>query len=55
MGKIKSHDHYANQKGWVQPMAKPSPSSTKKVGITPTLTPPTPSTVQNIGITPPKP
>lgn len=55
MGKIQSHDHYANQKGWSQPMSKPSASTTKHVGVTPPISKPSPSTSNNVGVTPPHP
>lgn len=53
--KSKSHDHYANQQKapGMKPSA-PSPSTVKKVGITPPISKPSPSTVKKPSITPPK-
>lgn len=34
MGKSQTHNHYQNQRGYTQPMSKPSPSSSKDIGIT---------------------
>lgn len=40
MSTMKSHNHEQNQRGWKQPMCKPTPSTSKVIGITP----PKPST-----------
>lgn len=53
MSKMKSHDHAQNQKGWSQPMGKPSPSTSKKVGVTSPISKPSPSTSGVIGVTGP--
>lgn len=49
----KTHNHEQNQKGWKQPMAKPSPSTVKQVGITSPISKPSPSTSGAVGVTGP--
>lgn len=49
----KTHNHHANQKGWTQPMGKPSPSTVGRVGVTAPIQKPSPSTSGVVGVTGP--
>lgn len=54
MGTSKKVNHYQNQRGFQQPMSKPSPSTVQKPGVTAPIQKPSPSTVKKPGVTGPK-
>ncbi len=52
MGKMQSHNHMQNQKGWKQPMSKPSPSTVIRVGVTGPIQKPSPTSKDQLGVLP---